>query len=455
MSARQVEADAGYDDTIARAKRRLVGSGVDWDGFEQLCHDFGCYPSQALEFRETFGMWPWDKSSPMRQPAQAPQSGGGDGHEPETAILDKTPILTPRAVENRIFAPQWSPVPISQVAGSTSPDWLWYGYLARYSYTLLLGFWKSGKSTVIAHLLKAMAEGGEFCGAQVKRAMALVVSEEPASKWAARRDELGLNDNVHLLCRPFLGKPDRKMWQEFVNRLVVLVQAHRYDLVVLDPIQMLLPVHDENDAMQMVEALAPLQGIANAGAAVLLLHHPNKSDLNEGRAARGSGALPGFVDIILEFRRFDPERMEDTRRIIKGLSRYDETPSELVVSLENGQYVALGDKGEVRQAERLAVLTDLLDEQPKQPAEFLALWPEGVVKPSLRTVERDLKELVRRSQAVSVGAGSRGNPLKYMAIRFSTARGVNIGTLSRIQGEGVTEDEQYYLALAEAEEPPC
>ena len=73
---------------------------------------------------------------------------------------------------------------------------------------------------------------------------------------------------------------------------------------VIDPLASFLPDHSECDAGTLLEMLHPLQRLAAAWVAVLLLHHPRKHRSDEGSSARGSGALLAYVDIILELHRY-------------------------------------------------------------------------------------------------------------------------------------------------------
>src|SRR5690349_1174832 len=54
---------------------------------------------------------------------------------------------------------EWMPVPIGQLGPATPPDWIWEGVAARAYITLLTALWKSGKSTLIAHLLRDLSRG--------------------------------------------------------------------------------------------------------------------------------------------------------------------------------------------------------------------------------------------------------------------------------------------------------
>ena len=53
-----------------------------------------------------------------------------------------------------------------------------------------------------------------------------------------------------------------------------------------------------------------------------------------GESGRGSSAFGGAVDLVLNLRRPDGNT-RGTLRVLKALSRFDETPPELVVELRN------------------------------------------------------------------------------------------------------------------------
>ena len=56
-----------------------------------------------------------------------------------------------------------------------SVDWLWHGYLASRSITLLTSLWKAGKSTLIAVLLARLKTGGTLAGLAVGPGRAVVL----------------------------------------------------------------------------------------------------------------------------------------------------------------------------------------------------------------------------------------------------------------------------------------
>lgn len=317
----------------------------------------------------------------------------------------------------------WTAKPLSTLQASTrAMPWLWYGYIARDSLTLFTGLWKAGKTTLVSHLLVALRQGGppDFAGQAVTPARVIVVTEESERDWLLRRDELALGDHVSVISRPFIGRPDGATWRRFIANVTAQVAASGCDLVIIDSLPNLWPVQDENDAAQVITALTPLYGITKAGAGVLLIAHPRKGDAGEAQAMRGSGATAAFVDVIVELRRYDPERRADNRRKLTAYSRYDDTPGELVVDFDPGTgYRAVGTTADATTGDRLAVVSTLLpSEGPGITVEELrAAWPgeATVARPGIRTLKTDLRHAIQTPEACieCSGAGVRGDPYRY------------------------------------------
>jgi AAA domain-containing protein len=320
------------------------------------------------------------------------------------------------------------PVPISHLAttAAATTEWIWKGYLPERAIVLFTALWKAGKTTLLTHLLKAMSDGrDEFCGLPLRPGKVLVVTQETDAIWNDRQKLHGLKDEIVHFQRgaddypqPFKGKPSRLQWEALIRHLADCVRRDGYKLVVIDPLPDFWPVKDENDASEQTAALLPLRQITYAGACVLLLHHPRKSDGNEGTAARGSGALSGFVDVILEMRRSNPKDLNNPRRVLTGLSRYNETPRELVVELTANGYVARGTKGEAASVdEGDSILSLLPHEGPGATVKELApRWKEGKGrKPD--TVRRRLSGLLQDGHKDRKwnrdGEGTRSKPFRY------------------------------------------
>jgi hypothetical protein len=297
------------------------------------------------------------------------------------------------------------------------PAWLWQGYLVAGGVTLLTSQWKAGKTTLVSVLLGRLKAGGTLAGLPVAAGKAVVVSEEGPDQWEPRARKLDLTSQVCWLCRPFAGKPGPDEWLALLDRLAELGRRHGLGLAVIDPLAAFLPGRNENNAATMLEALTPLHRLTRQGMAVLLVHHPRKKDGAAGLAARGSGALPAFVDTQLELDWSGRGATADRRRRLRGLSRYDATPRELVVELtaDGTDYVARGDFAAEEFGSGWDRLRMVLEDahQKLTRRHVLAEWPPDFAKPHPATLWEWLEEAVTRGLACRDGTGRKGSPFRY------------------------------------------
>ena len=340
-------------------------------------------------------------------------SNGTDPEELSTLAVELVSFLSP--IGGGRARNELKPIPIGDLGSGEEIPWLWWGWLAKGSITLLIGIWKAGKSTLLAWLLRGASGDGDIAG-DIFPFKALVVSEESEVLWARRGEEIGICDHVHLLIRPFKGRPTATEWKRFIRQIEGWVKDGHYDAVLFDTWQSINPCDDENDAAKTMSALTPLQAITKAGAAVLLVHHPRKTQGHQGTASRGSGALPGFVDIIAELRRYAPEGQQDARRKLNGLSRFDETPSEIVIELRDDGYHRVGSTGEAKREDRMAVVGKILGDEPKTWKQVRDEWPDnGVPRPGKRSIQADLNVGHAENKWVRTGTGKRGDPYKFVS----------------------------------------
>ena len=314
-------------------------------------------------------------------------------------------------------------------------EWLWEGLIPHGQVTLLSALWKAGKTTLLSHLFRVMGQLGTedqprppFLGARVRGpypemddecpTKVLVVTEESRRDWRRR----GADDHVAIWSRPFGPRtPTFKEWGAFVERVTRHCREHFY-LAVIDTLSGLWPVRDENDAGQVARALAPLRRVTATGAGVLLVHHDNKSvgpRAPVGSAARGSGALPGSVDAILELGRGPGLDPSDRRRVIRASGRHPDTMAgELWFELTTG--------GELRTAcppvgggmvdgDTSGLTAAVLGVLPEAPPgltgdEVLALIPAGT---AASEVKAELRRGAEAGAWTRTGAGRKGNPYRF------------------------------------------
>jgi hypothetical protein len=299
----------------------------------------------------------------------------------------------------------------------TPPTWLWQGYLGPGKVTLLTSQWKSGKTTLVSLLLAHMQQGGQLAGLPVAAGKAFVISEESEADWRPRFTRLGIRDNVDLLCRPFTAQPGMDGWLALIDAALALHHRQGYALVVIDSLAYFLPAHSENSAGALLECLTPLQRLATAGMSVLLPHHPRKGKTPAGQAARGSGALPGFVDVLIEMAYYAQPDDLDRRRRLVAFSRHDDTPRHLLVELnadgtdyallQSGLEAALGDSW-------AAVLHALREARSKLTREeILDNWSADYPKPDATTLWRWLSRAVAQGIVRQEGTGRPRDPFRY------------------------------------------
>jgi hypothetical protein len=298
----------------------------------------------------------------------------------------------------------------------TPPAWLWHGYLGPGKATLLTSQWKSGKTTLVSLLLARMQQGGQLAGLPVAAGRAFVISEESESAWRPRFAQLGIRDNVDLLCRPFTAQPSMDQWLALIETALALRHRQGSDLVVIDSLAYFLPAHSENSAGALLECLTPLQRLTTAGMGVLLPHHPRKGKTVAGQAARGSGALPSFVDVIIEMGHYAQPDDLDRRRRLVAFSRHDDTPRHLLIELnaEGTDYAVLQSGPEALGDSWPAVFQALAEAQRKLTRqEILDDWSADYPRPDATTLWRWLSRAVAGGIVRQEGTGRPRDPFRY------------------------------------------
>lgn len=292
-------------------------------------------------------------------------------------------------------------------------DWLWDGYLARGNVTLLTSQWKTGKTTLLAGLLRNLGTGEPFLGRPLGAGRAMVVSEEAPAHWADRLRRMPIGPHAHLLARPFAARPTAA---EFAA-LIDAASAARLDLFVIDPMVKFLPGAWESNAGVLIDAVEPLHRLTAEGTAVLLLHHPRKEPSEPGHSARGTGALLGFVDISLELTRFGRLRSDHCRRQIVALSRHPRTPERLVYEWDpdTGLFTALGDPAKDQFERNWTQVVKLLEQRTAAAThkELLDDWPADQGKPSAGVLYEWLNRGFAEKRVRREGKGTRPDPWRY------------------------------------------
>jgi len=324
------------------------------------------------------------------------------------------------------------PILLSDLSAETyNVEWIWEGFLARGHKTLLAALWKAGKSTLIRHVLKAIGEGKSFAGYTTTPCNVLILTEESKSQWVEGRDTLGLGSEIYILSNPLKYKLTYPDWIGSLEYLKNFCKEKEIGLVIIDTISEFWSVNDENKASEVTQALLPLNFLTEENIAVLLIHHFRKSGGTQGTAARGSGALSSKVDILIDFTRYE-DNEQTTKRKLSCLSRFDETPKEIILDYIDSEYVVLGNSAEVRQNEKLSDMLRVFEEYPQgfTAKEVWENWDSSEYgkKLSKRTIQRHIADLMEANKVAKIEdkeVNGKIIPL-YKVIYDKTSEGIDI-----------------------------
>jgi AAA domain len=346
-------------------------------------------------------------------------TGSHSGFSPIRLNIPATPTEIPHPPSLSTAAPPFAPLlRAPDLLAATRPQkaWLWHGYLAPGNITLLTSQWKSGKTTLLSVLLARLKAGGQLAGLAVAAGRAVVVSEESAEDWRIRAAKLDFSDHIGWFCRPFRGRPTFSQWQALLDHIAELHAREGTALVVVDSLATFFPGKSEADALAVLETLMSLRRLADLGLSVLLLHHPRKGRVLPGQAARGSGALTSYADIVIEMRRLRRSSSVDRRRRLRGYSRYNDTPRNLVIELTaaGDDYLSqtVLDENEFHANWRMMqAILEAADEKLTQ-TEIRRRWPAAPV-PDPRTILRWLTRAQTDGTVRRDGAGVKKSPYRY------------------------------------------
>jgi AAA domain len=280
----------------------------------------------------------------------------------------------------------------------------------------LTSLWKAGKTTLVSMLLARRKTGAPLAGLAVKPGKTLIVSEEHASLWTDRLNHYDFGGNVCFILRPFPAIPRPEEWRALIERILQLQSQHGIDLLVIDPLAPFLRA--ENHARSVLEALLPLRELTNREMAVLALHHPGKGERRIGQSARGSGALLGHADIIVEMRHPGGDPHTRRRRFL-ALSRHQQTPAQMLLELnvDATDYVPAVETDQACDdfPSKWEVLRMVLEDAPQKLTrrDILLEWPEDFDQPDPGTLSRWLNRALVCQSILREGSGHKSDPFRY------------------------------------------
>jgi hypothetical protein len=289
-------------------------------------------------------------------------------------------------------------------------QWIIHGILKVGSSTLMSSAPKVGKTTWLFDMLRCIGTGEDFCGLKTRKCRAMIISEEDESTLAERCQEFGIGDHVGWFCRPFINRPTQPIFKSFIAECRQAALEFGALFCVVDTVAKHLPVKDENSASEMEGSLIQLWQLTQQDLGLMSFHHNRKSPGEGGSSARGSGALTGHFEILLNMDRTNEEN--PTHRTIKGNSRFKQTPTEMLLELTPEGYRNLGEPHEHARQELLARIIAWVTSNPLKTHEDCAL-ALGMPKPLIKS---HLLRLVAANVLAANGSGSKFDYHKFYKV---------------------------------------
>jgi hypothetical protein len=292
---------------------------------------------------------------------------------------------------------------------ATTP-WLVAFYVAIGALHELVGRAKAaGKTTFIAHLIRALLDGSPFLQQATMATPVVFLTEQPATSLRTVLERTGIADRDDLLILTW-REARGVAWPDVVAAAVAECARIGARALIVDTLPAFAGIHGdaENDAGAALAAIEPLQAAAADGLAVIVVRHERKGGGDVGDSGRGSSAFTGAVDVVMRLARQE-NPVRPTVRVLSTLSRFDETPPELVIELTDAGYIVLGDQAAVAFAEARATVLDLLPEDIGLTVAEILERAGG----KRTTIQGALGSLIDAGEVGKVGSGRRGDPFRY------------------------------------------
>jgi hypothetical protein len=248
---------------------------------------------------------------------------------------------------------------------------------------LLASWWRLGKTELTAQVVVPWMREGRSV---------LYFTEEPASTWADRGEEL------EAICGAVPWDRLRLVYAVGADPKAMLQRARdgNESVVVGDTLRHVCGIVDENSAADVRRAVGPWIGaLVPAGKTFLGLVHHRKAEGTDGERLAGSHALPALFDVVLEMR---ADVGRENRRRLTGRSRRFDVPSITVERDDEGRISAVGGVDQVGAHDLEARCIDALGAAAEPLTTRAVRGAIGTGAPALSSVHRALARLAGREE---------------------------------------------------------
>ena len=239
-------------------------------------------------------------------------NSGNDVSKLKALIKTSEPIVAVEAVEDTPEAPQadvFQTFDETYLINMPPVDWLVDGVLTRHGFSVIYGAPGTGKSFLAIDMAMSIAHGKLWQERPTMRGGVLYIAGEGVGglgkrvkAWRLYRGAEGLGDMVVLPTAVNFRE------NEQIEKLLRTIDSlgKRFSCVVVDTVARALLGGEENSATDMGLFVGACDAIkAHCGCALVAIHHSNKSSSAGINAMRGSSALGGAADTVINVQRDD------------------------------------------------------------------------------------------------------------------------------------------------------
>src|SRR5215469_2796168 len=229
--------------------------------------------------------------------------------------------------------------------------------IARNTITLWTGADGDGKTYLAQAMAVAVARGEQFLGMPCQQSTVLYVDLEIAAYMVQDRLRSLTDEKPEANLRVW-GIWNQPQAPQYGSELLLTISKQTKPLVIIDPFRYF---HDaeENDSTAMSAVMQFLRALATYGCAVIIPHHPAKT---EGSTGRGSSAIRGACDLAF-LHSFDQESGLITLKVDKNRNGASRTIT-IRADFEEGKFEMTDAPYITRRNDELDKLEQVIKDNP-------------------------------------------------------------------------------------------
>lgn len=274
-------------------------------------------------------------------------------------LLSKVRMLAMKQAPEEAFRPVGRSASTLLSETPEQPDWLIPGVMARGWMVKFAAREKTGKGTLIVHLLGKMERGESSVFGKSARATALIYTEEPPESIREKVGNAALKDAWIVYGWELASTCPT--WTSKVDRLVEIASEGGHEVIFVDNISRAAGVEDEA-GVELARAAEYLGQQAQAeGITVVIDHHHKKGAGKLDDKSRGGTALAGACDNNVELERVGGWDSRVRRLSARGRIAATIWTQTVALSDDGQDYHSVADTSQpqtLKERERLRILDD-------------------------------------------------------------------------------------------------